>query len=453
MPAKPLSDAELQDAARLYQRHGSVVSAAREAGINESTFGHRIKQAEERGFLRRKHTKRPDPGAGLGAVEDQYQRRTAEDGSITVYSLSPQIRTLDELIAYAEVDTELFEVASHKAGTYQAQRAKDKGPGFETVTLYKIDATFRPRKDADQRASFRAFLDGLGDPRPLPAPKRAKSRSKRARPVLLELSLPDIHVGKLAWAPETGENYDIDLATGLYLRAIDGLTARFEHLRPQIGSILLPTGNDLLHIDSIENTTTAGTRQDLDSRWQKCFVAALDMLDDAIRRLREIAPVRIPIIPGNHDTMGTFHLGVALERRWRGDRHVDVDNAPTTRKYIRHGACLIGFTHGDKEKHADLPLIMAEERPKDYTACRWREWHLGHLHKSNLRVYTAGDTHKGVGVRILPSLSGTDAWHYQKGYVRGVRAAEAFAWHETDGLLLSGQWRPEPATDTEGAVA
>jgi hypothetical protein len=47
--------------------------------------------------------------------------------------------------------------------------------------------------------------------------------------------------------------------------------------------------------------------------------------------------------------------------------------------------------------------------------------------------HVSADTFGSVRVRVLPSLSGTDAWHYRKGYVGSMRAAEAYLWSYDDG--------------------
>lgn len=37
-------------------------------------------------------------------------------------------------------------------------------------------------------------------------------------------------------------------------------------------------------------------------------------------------------------------------------------------------------------------------------------------------------------VRIIRSLSGTDAWHFRRGYVGGTRGAEAFIYRRDGGM-------------------
>jgi hypothetical protein len=57
------------------------------------------------------------------------------------------------------------------------------------------------------------------------------------------------------------------------------------------------------------------------------------------------------------------------------------------------------------------------------------------------------ETYNGVVIRVLPSLSGLDFWHYQQGYSPRYRAAEAHLWSKESGYvghLLSSVPRNQP---------
>ena len=107
-----------------------------------------------------------------------------------------------------------------------------------------------------------------------------------------------------------------------------------------------------------------------------------------------------------------------------------VDDTPPHRKYLRHGEALIGYTHVPGVKMADLPVLMATERPEDWAATSDHEWHLGGLHKKS-EMRGIGD----VTIRMLPSLSGTDSWHHKHGFVGARRCAEVYLWGEKEGYL------------------
>ena len=235
------------------------------------------------------------------------------------------------------------------------------------------------------------------------------------------LSLPDLHVGMLAWHREAGENYDTEIALGRMNAAAAGLLSRLSGLR--VGEIVFPVGNDIFHVDTHENTTTAGTRVDVDSRWQKSFqMVAEALIKGPIAWAAEVAPVRVVIVPGNHDYQRAFYLGEVMRWYYEGrGLPVEVDNSPRLRKYYRRGGVLLGFTHGAWVKPNQLPLIMATEAPEDWAGSVWREWLLGHYHRKREMAWNSTEEVGGVRLRVLPSLASPDAWHYQQGFVGGIR--------------------------------
>lgn len=249
---------------------------------------------------------------------------------------------------------------------------------------------------------------------------------------LLELSMFDLHIGKLSWDKETGEDYDIEIATKRYMDAISALVSRVNI--NTIERILLPIGNDMINIDGKEGTTTAGTPQDGDSRFGKMFTTAKRLLIDSITQLAVLAPVDVMIIPGNHDELTMFTLGEVLDAWFHNNDDVTIHNSPKLRKYYEYGECMLMFTHGNREKHSDLGIIAATEEKQMWGRTTHREVHVGHFHKSKVVQYLAVDEFQGFKVRILPSLSGTDAWHYSKGYM-SQKAAKAFVWNKKEGLI------------------
>jgi hypothetical protein len=243
----------------------------------------------------------------------------------------------------------------------------------------------------------------------------------------LELAIPDLHIGKLGWAPETnGFNYDSSEAIKVFELAVKDLLNKAP--LEQVDTILLPCGSDFFHTDNAKDETTSGTYVGTDSRWQKVFMKGCNLLTKVITELAFDKKVIVPIIPGNHDFEKSFFLGEYLKAFFQNHPNVEINNTPTTRKYFRYGATLLGFTHGSEEKHSTLPLILATERANDWSQTQFREVHVGHLHKES------NDEYQGVKVRFLPSLCSADAWHTKSGYVGSIRAATAFLWDFNKGL-------------------
>lgn len=249
---------------------------------------------------------------------------------------------------------------------------------------------------------------------------------------LLELAMFDLHIGKLAWEEEVGEDYNIDLAVRRYKDAIRGLLSNIDV--NNLDRILLPIGNDMINVDNKKHTTFNGTPQDCDSRFVKMVRVAKELLIDTIDDLALLAPVDVVIIHGNHDTHTMFCLGEILSAYYHNSPLVTINNNPTQRKYYSYGTTAIQFTHGNEERHSDLGLIFATEKPHMWGLSKHRFCQLGHFHKNKKISYTSVEDQTGFTIQILPSLSGSDAWHNSKGYI-ARKQAKAFLFSKENGLI------------------
>ena len=91
-----------------------------------------------------------------------------------------------------------------------------------------------------------------------------------------------------------------------------------------------------------------------------------------------------------------FYAGEVLSAWFKNDQNVVVDNGLESRKYYEYGTNMIMFTHGDKEKAAQMPLKMPTEQPMMFARTKFREVHCGHLHKEMVNEY------RGIKVRFIP---------------------------------------------------
>lgn len=251
---------------------------------------------------------------------------------------------------------------------------------------------------------------------------------------MLEVDIFDLHLGKLAWKKETGyENYDLKIAKALFEEALETLIVRTNGHR--FDRVVLPIGNDFFHTDNLTSETTGGTRQDMEGRFHKTAHIGRQLMVYALERLKAIAPVTGIIVPGNHDQLSAWHLGDSLECWFHNDPLVTIDNLPTLRKYHEFGNLMLMFTHGNRGKAIDYPLLMATEKPELWGRTKYREAHIGHLHMTKMRdSYKVNENH-GARVRIISSLCAADAWHAEMAFVGNLRQAEAFVWHKEEGEI------------------
>ena len=111
---------------------------------------------------------------------------------------------------------------------------------------------------------------------------------------------------------------------------------------------------------------------------------------------------------------------------FRNHKNVSFDVSNAHRKYFIYGKNLIGSSHGDGAKMADMPLLMANEAPLQWANTFYRYIYLHHIHHKDVTKFKSGKDYQGVTVEYLRSPSGTDSWHHRNGYQHAPKAIEAF---------------------------
>lgn len=243
---------------------------------------------------------------------------------------------------------------------------------------------------------------------------------------LAELSMADLHLGKLGWRPESGENFDIKIARDRFKKIVVDQKHRIKDY--PIEKILYVLGNDFFHYDNDKQTTQHGTFQHSDVRWAKMFKYGFDLTQWAIEEMSEIAPVECILIPGNHDYQTSYYLAFALSKLYQNNENITIDTKPRRRKYYEYGKNLIGFAHGSELTKKNRLSIMQVEAPKKWGKTKYREFHCGHLHSES------SFEHGGIIFRRLSSFTGNDVWHYERGYVGAIKKSQNFIYHKDKGL-------------------
>jgi len=250
---------------------------------------------------------------------------------------------------------------------------------------------------------------------------------------LLVINPADIHIGKYASALETGEEYDCETAVMRVLEGVQGLIKKAEGF--DIDKVLFCIGNDILHTDNVMSSTTKGTFQDTDGKWWEHYEIALMLYVKCVEMLREIAPVDVLHSMSNHDYQSGFHLAHTLKSWFRKADDVKFDVSVSARKYYQYGKNLIGLEHGDGAKMDKLPLLMANEKPKEWSETTHRYWYLHHLHHKIKHKYLDTKDYIGVTVEYMRSPSSSDSWHSAKGFCGVPRACEAFIHDKESGQV------------------
>ena len=239
-------------------------------------------------------------------IKNTAYGKVEENGEeLTITSRISQ--SIEDIVKEYKIDTNLWECVAFKPGNWTTpvkakfqheEREEDilKERIRATIPLVienrKSEAQFRKRTQIIDYDKFRREL--VEDLKRF-APKI--TNEYHIRPVyqsgnLLEVNIPDLHLGKQSWAEETGfRNYDIKIAAQRYRDAFDDMLSRVLK-ENKFDEILFVVGNDLFNSDNAYpiTTTTAGTPQQDDARWQKVFRLGRQLMIESILKLEKIAP-------------------------------------------------------------------------------------------------------------------------------------------------------------------
>lgn len=251
------------------------------------------------------------------------------------------------------------------------------------------------------------------------------------------INLFDAHIDKISLASETDSNSSIIDNVNRFNLAFDQLLTSIAIAKPE--KIIIPVGNDFFNRNSAANTTKKGTPMDYNTRFEDAFEIGLKLIRTCIDKARQVAPVEIVTIKGNHDEDAVFHLGLHLDLIYEDTESVNILRTRHQRKYLKYGLNMFGLAHGDKEKQKidQLPLIMATEAPQLWADTKYRIFFLGDLHHKIEYKFLRVKDYPGVEVKFLRSVGTSDRWHTDHGYIGVPATAEAYLFSKTKGQIAN----------------
>ena len=366
--------------------------------------------------------------------KEDYHRSCIEyksDGSIIskkfITVRDGEDMTPDFMIEAHGLKPSMWEVVNYKNNFWNTQLK-----GGKKQISYQSKLSVRPRKqglDLEEIDKHFAKLDRTFK-QPTIKPIHIKGN------YMAEVNIADVHLGKLCWRGDTGNNYDYKIAREVFYKVLNEICNEIQDKKLEY--ITFVWANDFFNSDTIDKTTTGGTPQDTDVRWQKLFNVGVEMLVTAVSQLSAIAKVKTFYTPSNHDELTGYHALKYLEAWFRHDDNVEIDTSAMIRKYMLYGKTLIGYTHGDKEKGQNgskekaskLASVMPLEAKDLWSKANYYEMHTAHLHSEH-----AIHEINGVIVRRISSPTATDTWHKESGYIGAVRKVQTFIYEREKGLL------------------
>ena len=239
----------------------------------------------------------------------------------------------------------------------------------------------------------------------------------------------DHHLGLYSWSPETGSDYDTEIASNILKETMGTLVQNTPYSKH---AVVLNLG-DFFHSDNNENRTLrSGNALDVDTRYARVLQIGVELMIWTIEQaLAKHEQVTVRCLQGNHDPYAALALSVALAQFFKSNSRVVVDTDPSPFFWWTFGKVFIASTHGDMIKHTAMPGVMAAYKPKEWGNAEHRYIYLGHVHHQSI----GGGETAGVVWETFRCLTAKDAWHRQSGYSSG-RSMVAITHHKDKGEVM-----------------
>lgn len=388
-----------------------------------------------------------------GIATDTGWRESVTDNQWSIHAdgetlNTMRIRNVEDMVKKLGIDLTVWRVAkvsgtgwdtSMKLRSFDDGKVSQERP-FKTQNQ-RIHVIFERIVPVNYELLADSFLERIAKVSPkvprgdYPVFKVAKNRRRRRS---LEISMMDPHMGMRCFKPGSDMFWSPDKCKSMMLEMCARMLKEAEKFGP-FEEIVWPFGNDFLHADNLFHTTTAGTPQPEMEAYHNSYELAEAVACDLVDLMREVAPVRIIQVPGNHDRQSSFTLGRVLKAYYRNDKNVTVEAGCGPFKFYNFGVNLIGFEHGHSIAPVRMAALMANEtRTTHWANARFCEWHCGDQHRKGSAKPSAFEE-QGVSVEYLPALTPPNEWHRLKSYNWQKRAGLFYIYDFTAGLKARGQ--------------
>ena len=268
--------------------------------------------------------------------------------------------------------------------------------------------------DAERQVELmKAVIEGMKSEITPVVPVKAV-RTKRDDKLLNLYTVSDFHLGMLAWADESGDDWDMKIAEDLFSRWFD---AAFQKA-PDAGTGVINLLGDFAHFDSLDAVTPESRHVlDADTRYQKLVRYMIRMVRRVVgMALVKHKNVRLLIVQGNHDESGMIWLAEMFSTLYDNEPRVFVDTSPDVYKMVQHGKTTLFFHHGHKARFDAIEPVMIAKFRKAFGESVYSYAHVGHLHHQKIVES------RNMIVEQHRTLAAKDAYASRGGWMSGRSA-------------------------------
>lgn len=223
------------------------------------------------------------------------------------------------------------------------------------------------------------------------------------------IQIGDAHIGMLAHAAETTENFDLKIAE----RELCGAIGILIDEMPACERIVINDLGDATHYDNLSATTAASNHAlDADGRHPKMLRVYSRVMRFIVDKVLEKAKfVDVIVNQGNHSRINDFWMAELLRVAYGHTGRVTVlDNDSVFIPY-RMGKTLVMVHHSDKCPPARLVGVMTSDYRKDFGETDHHYIDIGHVHH-----HFVSKEHPSVIIESWNHLAANDKWAHESGY-------------------------------------
>lgn len=247
---------------------------------------------------------------------------------------------------------------------------------------------------------------------------------KRKRKMGMFHGLCDTHFLRLCYSHTGAVVYDRKIAKERIARHVrDSIKEASQFY--SVDKVLLTIGNDNIHVDSSDHTTTHGTSQVAQTigNYTLDLGTYIDITLDYIHMFAALGvPVEVINVPGNHDKRTSIMMGAFLSR-FPFQKNITVRHEYHSRIYSQYHSTGFIFSHGSgfsdkKLKNNAHKMVMSEAKRRGFSLDEIYRWdlHTFHQHRESYENLNGFVCHF-----VSPSLSADDwfddEWHTDQLYI------------------------------------
>jgi hypothetical protein len=223
------------------------------------------------------------------------------------------------------------------------------------------------------------------------------------------VQIGDAHIGMLAHAAETGENFDLKIAE----RELCGAIAQLIDELPSCERLVINDLGDATHYDNmIAATAASGHPLDADGRHPKMLrVYSRTMRYIVDKALTKAKTVDVIINQGNHSRINDFWMRELLTVAYGPSGRVNVLDNDSVFIGYRMGNTFVMVHHSDKCRPAHLVGVMTSDFRKDFGETEHHLIDVGHVHH-----HFVSKEHPSVIIESWNHLAANDKWAHDAGY-------------------------------------